>query len=44
VTWLVLGMTDHWPVSLEQGQILFFLALALIILGSKRIIGTEQEE
>jgi O-antigen ligase len=44
VTWLVLGMTDHWPVSLEQGQILFFLALALIILGSRRIIGTEQEE
>lgn len=42
--WLILGVTDHWPVSLQQGQILLFLALALIILASKRMIGTEQEE
>jgi len=43
LVWLGLGLTDHWPFSLQQGQLLFFLALALIILTSRSMIGGEQE-
>ena len=31
--WLALGLVDHWPLSLQQGRLWLFLALALIILG-----------
>ena len=30
--WLALGLVDHWLVSLQQGRLLLFLALVLIIL------------
>jgi hypothetical protein len=32
---LVAGMLDHWSVSFQQGRLLFFLALALIILEAR---------
>jgi len=33
--WLALGLVDHWPVSLQQGRLLLFMALVLLILASK---------
>lgn len=30
---LLLGLMDHWPIALQQGKLLIFFALALIILG-----------
>jgi len=41
--WLGCGLTDHWPISLQQGQLLFFLALALIILSCRSMIQNEWE-
>lgn len=32
---LVMGLFDHWPISLQQGRLLLFFALALIILVNK---------
>ena len=32
--WL-LGLVDHWPISLQQGRLLLFLALALTILTTR---------
>jgi len=32
------GMIDHWVVSFQQGRLLFFLALALIIFTSNGIV------
>lgn len=44
VAWLGLGMTDHWLVSLQQGVLFFFVALALIILGHGGMITGERGE
>src|SRR5690606_3193414 len=30
MVWLLLGVVDHWTVSLHQGLVMLFLALALI--------------
>ncbi len=30
---LLIGLVDHWPITLQQGKLLIFFALALIILG-----------
>jgi hypothetical protein len=32
------GIVDHWPISFQQGRLLFFLALALIILQSRVLL------
>ena len=32
---LLLGLVDHWPATLQQGKILLFFALALIIIGNR---------
>ncbi len=32
------GIVDHWAVSFQQGRLLFFLALALIILQSRVLL------
>ena len=32
--WIV-GLVDHWPISLQQGRLLLFWALALTILATK---------
>ena len=32
---LLVGLVDHWPITLQQGKLLIFFALALIILGYK---------
>lgn len=31
--WLVIGLFDHWPISLQQGRILIFWSLAVLVLG-----------
>jgi len=33
------GLADHWAVSFQQGRLLVFLALALIILESRVLLG-----
>lgn len=35
---LTIGLVDHWAVSFQQGRLLFFLALALIILESRVLL------
>ena len=35
---LGMGMADHWAISFQQGRLLFFLALALIILESRVLL------
>jgi len=35
---LATGLVDHWAVSFQQGRLLFFLALALIILESRVLL------
>ena len=32
MAWLLLGVVDHWTVSLHQGLVMLFLALALIFI------------
>ncbi len=36
------GVVDHWAVSFQQGRLLFFLALALIILESKVLLERQE--
>jgi O-antigen ligase len=33
LAFLVIGLFDHWPVSMQQGKILIFWALAVLIIG-----------
>ena len=43
VSWYGFGIIDHWPISLHQGWVMWFLAMGLLILESRLTYKPEGE-